>query len=100
MIEPLVYQDDAILVLNKPSGLLSVPGRGPDKQDCLSSRVQAHYPDALVVHRLDMSTSGLLVMARGASVQRTLNDDFSHRRVHKRYMAIVSEPWPAADWAP
>ena len=48
-----VYFDEHMLVLNKPSGLLSVPGRGPDKQDCLSKRVQAIYPDALVVHRLD-----------------------------------------------
>ena len=60
-----VYLDEHMLVLNKPSGLLSVPGRGPDKQDCLSKRVQAIYSDALVVHRLDQDTSGLLIMARG-----------------------------------
>jgi len=86
----LVFQDDALLVLNKPPGLLSVPGRGPDKQDCLSSRVQHHYPDALVVHRLDMATSGLIVMARGAAVQRTLNAAFAQRLVHKRYLAVVT----------
>jgi tRNA pseudouridine32 synthase/23S rRNA pseudouridine746 synthase len=85
----IVYVDDALLVLNKPPGLLSVPGRGPDKQDCLSSRVQQHYPDALVVHRLDMATSGLLIMARGAQVQRLLNDAFAQRTVHKRYTAVV-----------
>ena len=48
-----VYEDDHLLVLNKPSGLLCVPGRGPDKQDCLSSRAQQQWPDALIVHRLD-----------------------------------------------
>ena len=53
---PLVFADDVLLVLDKPAGLLCVPGRGEDKQDCLSARVQAVYPDALVVHRLDMAT--------------------------------------------
>jgi tRNA pseudouridine32 synthase/23S rRNA pseudouridine746 synthase len=86
----LVYLDEALIVLNKPSGLLSVPGRGADKQDCLSSRVQQHYPDALVVHRLDMATSGLVVMARGVQVQRTLNAAFANRLVHKRYVAVVA----------
>ena len=85
----VVYADDAIIVLNKPSGLLAVPGRGPEKQDCLSSRVQRHYGDALVVHRLDMATSGLMVMARGATMQRILNDAFAKRAVHKRYVAVV-----------
>ncbi|MEY4738469.1 MAG: hypothetical protein RL302_2788 [Pseudomonadota bacterium] len=86
----VIYADDALLVLNKPSGLLSVPGKGPDKQDCLSSRVQAIYPDALVVHRLDMATSGLLVFARGIQAQRALNQAFAGRAVYKRYEAIVS----------
>lgn len=85
-----LYVDDSLIVLNKPSGLLSVPGRGPDKQDCLSARVQARYPDALVVHRLDMATSGLLVMARGATMQRALSAAFSERAVHKGYEAIAS----------
>jgi tRNA pseudouridine32 synthase/23S rRNA pseudouridine746 synthase len=78
-----------MVVLNKPSGLLSVPGRGPDKQDCLSSRVQKQYDDALVVHRLDMATSGLIVMGRGLAMQRALNDAFAKRAVHKRYVAVV-----------
>ncbi len=60
-----VYVDEALIVLDKPAGLLTVPGRGPDKADCLVARVQARYPDALVVHRLDMDTSGLVAMARG-----------------------------------
>lgn len=84
-----VYIDEHMLVLNKPSGLLSVPGRGPDKQDCLSKRVQAIYPDALVVHRLDQDTSGLLIMARGIEAQRRISKAFETRQVSKRYMAVV-----------
>ena len=94
----VLYADDALVVLNKPAGLLAVPGRGPDKQDCLSTRVQALYPDALVVHRLDMATSGLVVMARGAPAQRLLSAAFAQREVHKRYVAVVSGPLtPTAD---
>ena len=85
----LIHADDSLLVLNKPSGLLAVPGRGEDKQDCLSRRVQAHYPDALIVHRLDMATSGLMLMARGIAMQRALSQLFERREVHKRYLAIV-----------
>ena len=85
----VLYADEALLVLDKPAGLLSVPGRGEDKQDCLSARVQARYPDALIVHRLDMATSGLMILARGAAMQRSLNDTFANRRVTKRYIAVV-----------
>ncbi len=85
----ILHADDSLLVLNKPSGLLSVPGRGEDKQDCLSRRVQSHYPDALVVHRLDMATSGLMLMGRGAAMQRALSQLFERREVHKRYVAVV-----------
>jgi tRNA pseudouridine32 synthase / 23S rRNA pseudouridine746 synthase len=85
----IVYCDASLLVLNKPAGLLSVPGRGADKQDCLSRRVQALVPDALVVHRLDMATSGLLLMARGPVWQRALSMLFAERLVHKRYVAVV-----------
>jgi tRNA pseudouridine32 synthase/23S rRNA pseudouridine746 synthase len=77
-------------VANKPAGLLAVPGRGADKQDCLASRVQAEFPDALVVHRLDMATSGLLLFARGAEMQRRLSHLFSKREVQKRYVAVVA----------
>ncbi|MEO5698042.1 MAG: RluA family pseudouridine synthase [Burkholderiaceae bacterium] len=84
-----IYVDAFLLVLDKPPGLLSVPGRGPDKQDCLSGRIQALYPDALVVHRLDMATSGLMLMARGSAVQRKLSDAFAARQIHKRYRAVV-----------
>lgn len=85
----LVYEDDALLVLEKPAGLLSVPGRGDDKQDCLSARVQKRYSNASIVHRLDMGTSGLMLMARNAAVQRILNDAFASRAVFKRYEAVV-----------
>lgn len=85
----LVHADGSLLVLSKPAGLLSVPGRGEDKQDCLSSRVQRHYPDALIVHRLDMATSGLMLMARGIAMQRALGRLFERREVHKRYIAVV-----------
>lgn len=85
----IVYQDDDLLVLDKPSGLLAVPGRGPDLQDCLSARVQAEFPSALVVHRLDRDTSGLIVMALNPRVQRELSRQFAERTVEKRYAAIV-----------
>ena len=96
----LVYADAAQLALDKPAGLLSVPGRGADKQDCLSARAQAHYPDALVVHRLDMATSGLLLMARGKAAQRTLSQAFAAREVSKRYVALVSgcPAQPVGEW--
>ncbi|RFO96751.1 RNA pseudouridine synthase [Rhodoferax lacus] len=84
----VVYADAAIVVLNKPSGLLAVPGKTSDH--CLSGMAQAQFPDALIVHRLDMSTSGLMVMARGIASQRLLNADFAERRVHKRYVALAS----------
>ena len=86
----LLYADDTLLVLDKPSGLLAVPGRGADKQDCLAARVQALYPDALIVHRLDMATSGLMVMARGPAAQRALGKAFAAREVTKRYIAVVA----------
>ena len=85
----LVYVDETLVVLDKPAGLLSVPGRGADKQDCLSARVARHFPDARVVHRLDMATSGLLLMARGAANQRILSLAFANRQVEKYYEALV-----------
>lgn len=86
----VVAVDDHLLVLNKPCGLLAVPGRGPENADCLSARVQAQWPDARVVHRLDMATSGLMVMARGPDAQRTLSEAFAKRLTHKRYEAVVA----------
>ncbi len=84
-----LHADDALLVLVKPAGLLSVPGRGADKQDCASARAQQQWPGALVVHRLDMATSGLLLMARTPDVQRALGHAFAQREVEKHYQAIV-----------
>ena len=110
MSEPprIVYLDDDLLVIDKPAGLLSVPGRGADKQDCASSRVQSLHCDAQIVHRLDLATSGLLLMARGVEMQRLLSIAFAQRRVAKRYVAIVHGAMPgpageialplAADW--
>ena len=98
-----VYADPHLLVFNKPSGLLSVPGKGADKQDCLSTRIQQHYPDALIVHRLDMATSGLMLMARGPGMQTALSKLFETRAIHKRYVAVVdgrmtvSENWQLID---
>jgi tRNA pseudouridine32 synthase / 23S rRNA pseudouridine746 synthase len=85
----LIHRDGALLVANKPAGLLAVPGRGADKQDCLSARIQKKYPDALIVHRLDMATSGLIVFARGEEMQRKLSRLFHDRKVGKRYVAVV-----------
>ena len=98
----VVHRDAAFLVLDKPAGLLSVPGRGADKADCLSARVQAQCPDAMIVHRLDMATSGLILMARGAAMQRLLSRAFAERQVGKRYAAVVAgrldAPATADDW--
>lgn len=86
----IVYCDESLLVVNKPAGLLSVPGRGTDKMDSLATRVQNEFPDARSVHRLDMSTSGLLVFARGADMQRRLSKMFRDHEVEKRYVAVVA----------
>ncbi len=85
----LHYIDDALLVAEKPAGLLSVPGRSAENQDCVVARLQALYPDALTVHRLDQVTSGLLLHARGKDMQATLSMQFEQRQVGKRYEAVV-----------
>jgi tRNA pseudouridine32 synthase/23S rRNA pseudouridine746 synthase len=85
----LRHVDAARVVIDKPPGLLSVPGRGPDKQDCAWARVQARFADALIVHRLDQGTSGLIVYARGEAMQRALSEAFAARLVDKRYEAVV-----------
>ena len=86
----IVHADDALLVVDKPAGLLAVPGRGADKADCLWTRLRGHYADALVVHRLDQATSGLMLYARGATAQRALSRAFAARAVDKRYIAVVA----------
>ena len=90
-IEPLniIDQDDDILVLSKPAGLLSVPGRHPDHQDSLQNRVLQKFPSALLVHRLDMATSGLMIMALNKPAQSHLSRQFQQRKVQKTYKAKV-----------
>lgn len=85
----VLHEDAHLLAFDKPSGLLSVPGRGADKQDCLATRALAQWPDARVVHRLDQATSGVIVFARGPDMQRALGTAFEQRRVDKTYVAIV-----------
>jgi tRNA pseudouridine32 synthase / 23S rRNA pseudouridine746 synthase len=92
----MLFVNDALLAVDKPAGLLAVPGRGADKQDCLSARVQSVWADALVVHRLDMATSGLMLFARGIESQRRLGRDFAARRIDKHYVALVDGRLPAA----
>ncbi len=84
------HLDDDLIVLDKPSGLLSVPGRGPGMDDNLASRVQARFPEALTVHRLDMDTSGLIVMARHPAAHRAMGKLFELREVEKAYIAVVA----------
>lgn len=83
----ILYQDADLLVINKPSGLLSAPGRGDDKQDCALSRCRMKNPEALLVHRLDMDTSGVMVLARNAASHRFLSQQFERRQVRKGYRA-------------
>lgn len=95
----LLHQDDNLLVVNKPSGLLSVPGKGPDKQDCLWTRLQSLHPGVLVVHRLDQATSGLMVFALNPATQRALSMAFEARQVDKQYLGWVEGVLPVSeDW--
>ena len=85
----IIYQDDDILVLNKPSGLLSVPGKAKQHADCLQSRAQRVFPTATVVHRLDMATSGIMMMALNKAAHRHISKQFELRETAKTYQAIV-----------
>lgn len=86
----IVFEDPHLLVINKPANMLSVPGRGPDKQDCAIARVQRSYPQALSTHRLDYATSGLLVVALSKEAHRAIGKLFEKRAIKKRYCACVS----------
>jgi tRNA pseudouridine32 synthase/23S rRNA pseudouridine746 synthase len=90
-MDPLavVYQDDDLLIIDKPSGLLSVPGKAEEHKDCLEFRVRAQYPQALLVHRLDMDTSGIMVFALNKPAQRHLGMQFEKRGMKKVYVARV-----------
>ena len=81
--------DEALIIVCKPTGLLSVPGRLPENKDCLITRLQAEFADALTVHRLDQVTSGLMIFARSKAAQAQLSAQFAQRLVHKRYTAWV-----------
>ena len=88
----IVYADDAIVVVDKPSGLLSVPGKGEENQDCVVARVLAAYPGCIAqpsVHRLDQDTSGLLLLALTEDAHRNLSVQFMERLVGKRYTALI-----------
>ena len=86
----ILYVDDDIIMANKPSGMLSVPGRGETRQACLISHIQTRYPEALIVHRLDMDTSGLMVLARSKESHRHLSRQFQERQTQKSYQAMCS----------
>jgi len=85
----IVYQDNDLVVLNKASGLLSVPGRLPEHQDCLQNRVQRVLPSATIVHRLDMATSGIIIMALNKAAHVAISRQFEQRKTKKSYIARV-----------
>ncbi len=88
----LVHTDPLFVVVEKPAELLSVPGRGPDKQDCVEARVRELFPDCPkqpAVHRLDMATSGLMLLALSKDAHRELSNQFAMRLVTKRYIALL-----------
>ena len=85
----IIYQDDDIVVLNKASGILSVPGRLTEHQDCLQNRVQRTLPSATIVHRLDMATSGLMIMALNKPAHVNISRQFEQRKTQKSYLARV-----------
>ncbi len=96
----IIYCDEAIVIIEKPGGLLAVPGRGPGKQDCAATRLRALFPAMIAqpaVHRLDMYTSGLMVFAMTAAAHRTLSLSFARREVNKRYLAVVQGVLEAND---
>ena len=88
-IPPVLFADNRIVVFEKPTGLLSVPGIGPEKADCLVVRAQRDFPDARIVHRLDRDTSGIILLARDADSHRELSRQFHDREVNKTYEAVV-----------
>ncbi len=95
----IVYADDDLIVVNKPPQLLSVPGRGEHKQDCLVARLQTDYPGARIVHRLDCDTSGIMVLAMHAESHRRLSKQFEQRLVDKTYIARVQGHLPTPQGA-
>jgi tRNA pseudouridine32 synthase/23S rRNA pseudouridine746 synthase len=90
----VIESHDSWILTEKPAGLLSVPGKGPEKADCLYSRLQRDFPDILVVHRLDQPTSGLMIWARNKEAQKQLGHQFEQRLIHKEYQALLSAGLP------
>lgn len=90
MLPRILHLDEQILVLDKPVGMLSVPGIGPEKRDCLALRAATAYPGARIVHRLDRDTSGVILLARDADTHRELSRQFHDREVTKTYVAVVA----------
>lgn len=86
----VLYQDNDIVVFNKPSGLLTVPGKAPEHKDSLEYRARLVWPGVKLVHRLDMATSGVVIMAMHSDSQRDLNRQFAQRQTEKSYIARVS----------
>ena len=86
----ILHEDHEILVVNKPAGLLSVPGKGPELADCLIARLEAAYPQVLLVHRLDRDTSGVMVFGLTSHAQRHLGLQFEKRQTKKTYLARVA----------
>ncbi|MBL4810027.1 MAG: RluA family pseudouridine synthase [Phycisphaerales bacterium] len=89
---PILFEDESFVVVNKPAGLLSVPGIAPEKQDCTRSRIQSQYPNAtgpLTVHRLDLSTSGIMILALNPKTHKNLSKQFEDRQTAKRYLALI-----------
>jgi len=101
----ILFEDTDLLIVNKPADLLTVPGRGPDKQDCLINRVtgasnihdengspviKRHWPQARIIHRLDMATSGIVILALNHATQAAMGKLFSARNITKRYTAVVA----------
>ena len=86
----ILYQDDHLVFVNKPTRLLSVPGRQPDHEDCVQSRLATQMPGTLLIHRLDLDTSGVMVFTRSKRAQRHLNKQFEQRQIKKTYVARVA----------
>lgn len=87
---PILYEDADLLVVEKPAGLLSVPGRGEDNQDCLINRLIVDFPNARIVHRLDMATSGIIIIALNHQTQATISQYFANREIEKSYIAVIA----------
>ena len=91
-LPPIIFQDELMVAFDKPSGLLSVPGIGPEKADCMASRAEDAIPGSRIVHRLDRDTSGVIVLARDAQTHRELSRQFHDRETEKTYFAVVAGP--------